>query len=137
MTTSKEHSEPNAARSAPKATTFLSAGEEAEIDKGGHVADAHHADVARVSAWSERRLVFKQESLAEIVTQFNRYNRSPRFTVVGTSIAERRYSGAFNADDPQSLRALLAGEPDLVVEQHNDEIVIRARPQSRTADAIP
>ena len=114
---------------APKAEAFLAAGEQAEIDKRGRVAGQHRTDLARVSAWSQHRLVFKQESLAEIVTQFNRYNSSPRFKVVGASISERRYSGVFNVDDPQSLRALLAGEPDLIVEDQGEEIVIRLRSQ--------
>lgn len=127
----------NTVSGSAKALPLLGAGEETEIDNKGQVAAQRPADISRVSAWSHSRLVFKQESLAEIVTQFNRYNRTPQFRVVGDAIAGRRYSGAFNAYDPQSLRALLAGEPDLMVEQRGDEIVIRARPELHTAHTDP
>ena len=112
------------AREAP----YLAAGEEAKIDEQGHIDKERHADVKRATAWRERRLVFKQEPLEEIVTQFNRYNRVPQFTVVGAAVAARRYSGAFNADDTESLSALLGSERDLVVERSGEEIIIRARP---------
>jgi transmembrane sensor len=111
----------------PAGVTRLAAGEEARIDGKGRIEAQRDADVSRSTAWRERRLIFKQDSLGKIVTEFNRYNRVPQFKLIGTSVATRRYSGAFSVDDPESLSSLLASEPDLFVQRSGDEILVRAR----------
>jgi ferric-dicitrate binding protein FerR (iron transport regulator) len=80
-----------------------------------------------MAVWRQWRLDFDQSSLAEVVGEFNRYNRAPQFRLVGADIANRRYSGVFGADDPESLAELLKREPDLTLQRNTDEIVVQSR----------
>jgi ferric-dicitrate binding protein FerR (iron transport regulator) len=72
-------------------------------------------------------LIFKRTSLADIAVEFNRYNKVTRIRLEEIEPNALRFSGAFNADDPQSLAKALMREPDLSVERNGDEIVIRSR----------
>lgn len=108
-------------------TAMVSAGHESTIDKNGKVrAPIQVADLEGVTAWTNRRLVFKQERLEDIVAAFNDYNRAPRFRIADSKVGDRRFSGVFNADAPESLRALLASEPGIMVQTIGNEILIRA-----------
>jgi hypothetical protein len=56
------------------------------------------------------------------------YNsRSLHFTLEGVPAGAYRFAGIFAADDPESLAALLAREPDLSLQRRRDEIVIGRR----------
>lgn len=107
------------------ASVQLSAGEQATVLSDGKV-HTHAADPESSTAWRHRRLVFRETELSEIAAEFNRYNRRPQFRVVGEAVAQRRYTGTFNADDPESLEQLLRAEADLVLVSAEDEVLIRA-----------
>ena len=93
----------------------------------GHIEREAHADVAEAVAWQQRKLIFKRTSLEDMAAEFNRYNKTTRIRLEGIKPEAFRFSGAFNADDPQSLATLLTHEPDLLVERSGDEIVIHNR----------
>lgn len=61
----------------------------------------------KATAWTERRLVFDDEPLSAIVTEFNRYNRS-RLIVTDAALNGKRLSGVFDANDPDEFIALLS-----------------------------
>lgn len=105
----------------------LAAGEEAQVRANGHIEREAHTDVAEAVVWQQRKLIFKRTSLEDIAAEFNRYNKTTRIRLEGIKAEAFRFSGAFNADDPQSLATLLTHEPDLLVERSGDEIVIRNR----------
>ena len=105
----------------------LAAGEEAQVRADGHIEREAHTDVAEAVAWQQRKLIFKRTSLEDIAAEFNRYNKTTRIRLEGIEPEAFRFSGAFNADDPQSLATLLTHESDLLVERRGDEIVIRGR----------
>lgn len=105
----------------------LAAGEEAQVRANGRIEREEHTDVAESVAWQQRKLIFKRTSLEDMAAEFNRYNKSTRIRLEGIERDAFRFSGAFNADDPQSLATLLMREPDLVIERSGDEIVIRGR----------
>jgi len=104
----------------------LVAGEEALIGPDGAITRVVHPDVERVASWSKRRLKFERATLEEIVSEFNRYNRV-RFRIEGIEPGWGMYRGVFDADDPESLADLLSREPELRVERHNGDIVIKKR----------
>jgi transmembrane sensor len=108
-------------------TALLSAGEAIEVRHDGTVTKTEGLEAAAIASWRQRRLVFKQDPLSAVVTEFNRYNRAPQFRIVGADVASRRYSGAFDADDPESLLALLSIDKELTVKRDGDEVIIRAR----------
>lgn len=106
---------------------LVGAGEEVLILANGRIEREEQADVAEAVLWQQRKLVFKRTSLEDIAAEFNRYNKTTRIRLEGIEPGAFRFSGAFNADDPQSLATLLMQEPDLSVQRSGDEIVIRGQ----------
>lgn len=100
-----------------------------ELDAGGKAVVAEHqaapivspANIERATAWTERRLDFDYETVATVVAEFNRYNRS-RIVVDDPALATRRITGVFDVNDPGAFVALLGGlnavEIELTLEGH-------------------
>jgi transmembrane sensor len=107
-------------------TENLMAGEEARIGIDGTIHRVRQPNLERVAAWSKRRLKFERATLEEIVSEFNRYNRT-QLRIEGVAPGSRFYRGIFDADDPGSLADLLERESDLVVERSQEGIVISQR----------
>ena len=63
-------------------------------------------NIAKATAWTERRLVFDDEPLSAIVAEFNRYNRS-RLIISDAQLNDKRLSGVFDANDPDEFIELL------------------------------
>lgn len=107
----------------------LRAGEEAVVRNQGQVERRPRKETA--SAGMRRsRLIFEDERLEDIAAEFNRWN--PRqLHIEGEKLAARVYSGAFEADDPESLIAFLVADGTLETERNGDGVVIRARQSSQ------
>lgn len=105
----------------------LAAGQEARIAPDGKITAVAVADVAKATAWRQRRLVFRGERLEEVAAEFNRYNRVPQIRVEGESARAKPLAGIFDADDPESLVEFLQQLNDLSVETRAGEFVIRSR----------
>jgi transmembrane sensor len=103
----------------------VAAGEQARVGPDGRIDRLKNMDVAESIAWQQRKLIFKRTPLEEMAEEFNRYNKATRIRVEGLEPGLFRFTGAFNADDPQSFAALLRQEPDLAVEERDGEIVVR------------
>jgi transmembrane sensor len=90
----------------PKLST-LSAGEAITVTaKRVHVHKVADADVSRKLSWVEGRLWFERQRLADVVAEFNRYNRR-QMVIADPSIADLRIAGGFEATDPDSFIAAL------------------------------
>ena len=77
-------------------------------------------------AWQERRLIFTDTPLREVVEQFNRRN-SLKLVIDDPALAERRIGGNFAADNPEGFVQLFEEGRVFAVERHGDfEIVLRA-----------
>jgi transmembrane sensor len=83
-------------------------------------------DVEGAIAWTERRLIFDAAPLAEVVAEFNRYNRLP-LVVEDSALANRAITTVFNAHDVSALVGFLQLEPDVEVRYGEDAIRIRVR----------
>jgi transmembrane sensor len=105
----------------------LSAGEEAQVLSNGRIKKRTRADVSKAVAWRERRLIFEETPLEDMVREFNSYGPTIPLKIEGIEPGSHRYGGIFDADDPNSLADLLAKEPDLIVERRDGEIIIRKR----------
>ncbi|WP_152974931.1 FecR family protein [Pseudomonas sp. RIT-PI-q] len=67
----------------------------------------HGFDPASGFAWRQRQLVFRQQSLSEVVDELNRYWPG-RTLVLGNDLRERQVSGVFDIDKPEAvLKALV------------------------------
>ncbi len=107
------------------ATRSVGASEEARIDRGGVLSVRAVPDVSDAVAWRERRLVFRQETLEHIVEEFNRYG-ARQIHLEGTDVANRVFTGVFDADDPDSLAQVLARDSSLSVSFSGHVIVVAA-----------
>jgi transmembrane sensor len=76
-------------------------------------------------AWTTGQLQFRGETLAEAVSEFNRYNRR-QLRLADPSLAQLRVGGNFNATDPESFAAALGSAFSLrVASADPDAIVLR------------
>ena len=106
---------------------FLSAGEVADIRRDGSIERRMDATIEEETGWQKHRLTFNNASLDEIVEEFNRHNPSLRIRLESPDGKQHRYTGEFNANDPNELADFLSHEPDLIVERRASEIVIRSK----------
>ena len=112
----------------------LSAGEKALVTLPKPSALIATATVERLAAkeiesalaWQRRTLAFEAAPLAEIVGEYNRYNRQ-QFVVADAGLAGLRFGGSFRADDPDGFVALLAATAQVAVETRGNETVLRSR----------
>lgn len=100
------------------------AGEQAQVSPQGTLERRAPAEIERVMAWRERRLVFRDEPLVVIAAEFNRYNTT-QLSVEGSATRSRRMTGVFNADEPDALVAFLKRDPVLSVQSREGNVVIR------------
>lgn len=115
--------------------TRVPAGEKVVIVAGGKMTPHASINAPEATAWQQRRLVFRKHTLAEIAAEFNRYNRTPQIRVESELLRETRFSGVFDADEPENLLGYLATDARFAFDRTDDELVIRMR--SNLAQAAP
>jgi transmembrane sensor len=108
------------------AVRSLGASQEAQVSHEGSVSIREVNNVSDTVAWRERRLIFRDQTLEQIVGEFNRYRAHP-IRLGGSGVSERVYTGVFDADDAESLLQVLARDPALAVEREGETIVVRLR----------
>ncbi|QNH22114.1 hypothetical protein HEP73_03045 [Xanthomonas sp. GW] len=108
----------------------LRAGQSARIDDASGTVELASEDVAAMHAWWQRRIVFRDEPLANVAEDFNRLNRT-RLLIDDAAAGAMRLTGNLRGDDIASLRAFLADQPTLRVTASADAIRVgsRAAPQ--------
>lgn len=114
------------------APLLLRAGEEAQIAADGAMLRHPNAVVANAVAWRQRRLVFNDAWLEDMVVEFNRHNRNVLLRLENVPSQSYQYDGVFDAADPRSFVDLLSKEPDLLVTQEGSEWVVRRKARSDT-----
>jgi transmembrane sensor len=102
----------------------FSAGEQAHMSEQDQSITRSAADIERVIAWRERKLIFRGDPLAAIAAEFNRYN-DRQLVVEGPATSARLVTGVFNADSPDALIAFLQRDPKLSIEARGNSVVIR------------
>jgi transmembrane sensor len=80
----------------------LATGERAAITQEGKILPDAGPPLERVVGWTDRRLVFREETLATLIAEVNRYHEKP-IRIVDPEIAGLRISGTFAAYDLPSL----------------------------------
>lgn len=107
---------------------FLTADQQIVVRKSGDASAVQNVDSGRALAWSEGRLVFDSTPLADVVDEFNRYNRL-QLHISGPQLARRTVSGVFRASDPETLIDFIgAGAHVVVTRKGPEEIVISPGP---------
>ncbi|MFC4313156.1 FecR family protein [Steroidobacter flavus] len=96
---------------------------------GGAIGAVQTADVRRITAWREGKLVFDQVPLADAIAEFNRY--SPRKVQVGSVIiGSRPVSGVLQIGDMSSLRFLLQESLGLKLVDQGDTLLLQSAPEA-------
>jgi len=91
----------------PPSVSMLSAGETVTISASRvSVEKVAETDVDKKLSWTEGRLWFERQRLADVVAEFNRYNRR-QMVIADPAIADLRVGGGFEATDPESFVAAL------------------------------
>jgi transmembrane sensor len=75
--------------------------------------------VEAVVAWTQRRLVFRDQRLADVVAEFNRYRVQP-LVIDDSELGGIRISGVFDLSDPESLLIYLKSFETVTVERPGD-----------------
>jgi transmembrane sensor len=124
-----EHSSPAATpsqeRSVTPAAIRLAAGEKAQVSSRGMKISTSH-DIEGVLSWRQRRLTFRDTRLADVVAEFNRYNRS-QIRIEGAAAQDMQMTGIFDADHPQAIILFAQKSETLTVEPDGENWVIRPR----------
>lgn len=112
----------------------LAAGEQLAMTGGSQAADVPvPVDTQRTTAWTQRRVVFDDDPLADVIAEFNRYNRT-KLVIVDAALLERRISGVFKVDDPYAFSEVLASmAPVEAIDTGDQRLVITPLP-ARSAD---
>ncbi|MBL8265662.1 MAG: hypothetical protein JNL55_04750 [Steroidobacter sp.] len=109
---------------------ILAAGQSAELTEAATIASITPMDARKVTAWQQRRLIFRGDTLADVVAEFNRYNKAPQFLIADPAIAGRQFTGVFDANAPESFARILSGTGDLALSRRDAQIVISQREPS-------
>lgn len=113
-------------RQMPDEQILVSAGDGAVVTPDGTIRRNEHIDLEKALAWTDRRLIFDSVRLADVVHEFNRYNRVP-LVVDDARLADRRITSVFNANDVSALVGFLELEPDVEVDYGADAVRIRVK----------
>jgi transmembrane sensor len=105
---------------------LVRAGEGAIATLDGTIRRNEEIDVEKAIAWTERRLIFDDVPLEDVVSEFNRYNRRP-LIIQDPELAGRKITSVFFANDVSALIAFLELEPDVEVDHGADAIRIRSK----------
>ena len=83
----------------------LSAGQQVALTKD-RVSTPLPANLKKVTAWTEQRVVFEDETLTVVVAEFNRYNRS-HLIIGDAALTERRITGRYNVNNAEEFIKVL------------------------------
>ena len=85
------------------------------------------AEIGQALAWQKQRLEFVATPLADIVAEFNRYNRH-KLVITDPRLATRRFGGTFSVGDYAELVRLLEEDFGVVADRGENETRLRLAP---------
>jgi transmembrane sensor len=121
----RESSSSGAGGLAATGEILIAAGEQLVVTPAA-VPQPKPADIATVTAWSRKSLVFDASPLTSVAEEFNRYSVRP-LVIEDAALADFRVSGVFSSVDPMLLIRFLHAQPELVVDETETEIRVRSR----------
>jgi transmembrane sensor len=81
-------------------------------------------EIERALAWQERRLIIDGTPLAEVVAEFNRYNRR-KLVIVDARLNERQFGGTFTVSNAEGFVRLLESRFGVKAERTGAETRLR------------
>ena len=106
----------------------LVGGEQAVIDnETRRITTAALENLAQSMAWTERRLVFDESPLEQILAEFARYNEFD-YVISGEDVGKREFTGVFDTQDPESFIAYLEFYSEVSVTRATGVVVVSTPP---------
>jgi transmembrane sensor len=109
------------------AEVLLSAGQQVIVPRRGPAEAVRTVDTDRELAWVAGRLVFDNESVADVIEEFNRYN-VVQLHVGSAQLAQRSVSGVFDASEPESFIGFMQSVVPVKVHRTGQDITIALAP---------
>jgi len=109
--------------------TLVVAGQAAHIARNGSALIRGTVEDDSAAPANASRLVFRDDTLADIAAEFNRYNTA-QITIDGDALGQQRYSGVFDATDAASFMQFLECCSGLAVTRRADRWLIQVRATS-------
>ena len=81
-------------------------------------------EIQRQLAWQSRTLDFSDEPLADVIAEFNRYNRH-KLVIADSRLGAQRFGGKFPAHDYESLVSFLEANFGVVAERRDNQTILR------------
>lgn len=106
---------PKRRQSVSRVPVEVGAGQQIRVDNGSWPPTASAVDAQRATAWLRRQIVFENEPLEQVATEFNRYAATP-IEIDTPSLRTLAVSGVFTADDTESFVAFLRSLKGVQVE---------------------
>jgi transmembrane sensor len=113
------------ARTLPVAEISLNAGQQIIVPQVGSMGQVRKVDSRRELAWADGHLVFDHDSVAEVVQQFNRFNRV-QIKVLDPQLAARPVSAVFNVSDPEAFVTFLEAVANIRVTHPSRNMIVIA-----------
>jgi transmembrane sensor len=101
---------------------LVSTNQQVTVERGGIADSVRAVDSDRELAWAQGRLIFENDTVAEVVAEFNHYNRV-QLRVASAELARRPISGVFNAADPESFIAFLQTVASVNLTRDDDRVI--------------
>jgi transmembrane sensor len=113
----------------PRSTTevLLTAGQQVIVPRRGPAEPVRTVDTDRELAWVAGRLVFDNDSVADVLEEFNRYN-VVQLHVASPQLAQRSVSGVFDASEPESFIGFMQSVAPVSVRRTGQDITIALAP---------
>lgn len=118
---------PGAPEPGATAEVLLSAGQQVIVPRRGPAKAVRAVDTDRELAWVAGRLVFDNESVADVIEEFNRYN-VVQLHVASPQLAQRSVSGVFDASEPGSFIGFMQSVTPVNVHRAGQDITIALAP---------
>lgn len=110
----------------PSAVPQLGAGQAALASGSGvQLKTLPKKDLARKLAWQNQMLVFNDDSLADVVAQFNRYN-ARQLVIADSSLAALHIGGYFRPTNLDTFIGVLQTDFGIRVTPHDNQLVLAA-----------
>ena len=108
----------------PVTEISLGANQQIIVPPAGPMGGVRKVDSRRELAWAQGRLIFDNDSVAEVVRRFNRFNRM-QMKVLDPTLATRPVSAVFDARDPEAFIIFLESVANVRITRASaDEILI-------------
>lgn len=114
---------PTVAKSPAVAEISLDPDQQVIVPHGGLMGEVHKVDSHRELAWADGHLILDHDSVAEVVRQFNRFNRV-QIKVLDPQLAARPVSAVFNVSDPAAFVAFLESVTNIRVTHPSRDMIV-------------